>query len=91
MIFHSFTVIASVPTLNMFTRTFVALVGLLDDLSYYSYHSRNYTASVEMFFKYMNEFTLARFIPFQLDKVYDALSLTYSDKILKETVTIVPK
>lgn len=88
---RSFTMIASIPTLNMFARTFVALIGLFDDLSYYNYHGRNYSVSVEMFFEEMNNFTLARFIPLQLYTIYDKLSLTYSEKILKETVTTTPK
>lgn len=75
---HSFTMVASVPTINMFTRAFGALIGLFDDLSYYNYHGRNYSTSVEMFFESMNDFTLTRFLPFQLNKVYDALSFTYS-------------
>lgn len=89
-VMNSFTMIASIPTVSMFTQTFVSLVGLFDDLSYYTYHGRNYSDVVEVFFTEMTNFTMSRFIPFQLDSVYDQILVNYSAAILCEDLDRTP-
>lgn len=66
-------------------------MGLLDDLSYYNYHHREYLSQIETMFGDMMNFTLSRFTPFELESVYEKFEITYSDQILQNNVKRLPE
>ena len=63
----SISIIASLPTLNLLSEFFIGLVGLFDDLSYYSYHNRNYSKSTSIILELMRNLTLARILMPQIE------------------------
>ena len=59
---EALTSVVSIPTLSLLTRSLVSIVGLFDDLSYYSYHNRNYSKVITPYLLQMTNFTLSRFV-----------------------------
>jgi hypothetical protein len=76
-----FTIAASIPTINLISTYFSSFFGLLDDLSYYSYHQRNYSRVVFVFFEQLTNFTLHRWIPPFITEAYKKAKITYAHKI----------
>jgi hypothetical protein len=67
---------------NLISSSLGSLFGVLDDLSYYSYHQRNYSQVVAVFFGELTDFTLMKWAPKDILDFFDRMNFKYSDKIL---------
>lgn len=81
--------ILSIPNLALFIRM-VAMLRVVDDLSYYSYHQSLYDNSFRSISKLSWNITNNKWIMPFLKPVYESLSLTYKDKIYSPPVPKIP-